>query len=593
MNEDEDERHKREEKERRAQRKVSCDAMFNWTAATASSLRLVSDCDVVNSETNDPWTLCVFTFNIFKYQASKSSKSEAQLEKDRKRKEYRQNILKKHGAPGGDASSSSAKRAKTTAGAAAAAEAAVSSSAFQKLFEQRAQGFQIDFRFRNAPPRPPVGPCLLGQQLDAVIQGESKQYKALNSVEVNHKWKLHNETDLGVPLAPSAMDVKSYEPPAKEQLVGNNSRLHQDDAALLDWRGSMGDSAAEELKLRRDRARAAARAALSGKKTTTAQVKFSPSKQATTTTTTTTASGGAAARAKKKFSRVLNEDMQHWMRSTTYLSNDYSRKVHDFKSLAQTKQELAQDLQVKQHAISQRRSAQALAESFAQVATNLQHPTNKQRKPKRVYEVLPNVECWGNSFTHVIIDKAPKLADNYTVTDLAQSLIANVEKPEATARMSCDVCVPSKADGEHDDGRYESVQSYDLDVLPLKEEGSPHIHFCLWLDHDQQMATYLPVPARVQLYTGRPALPAVSRVVTRRPVTEAEKTEQEERMAELDEDLAGKHNITRVPRKPTMNAPSATSTSALRAARKSNDDGEDEYGDDDDDDDDDSDDGMF
>ena len=43
------------------------------------------------------------------------------------------------------------------------------SSAFQELFAQRARGFQIDFRFRNAPPRPPVGPCFVGNSLDTVL----------------------------------------------------------------------------------------------------------------------------------------------------------------------------------------------------------------------------------------------------------------------------------------------------------------------------------------------------------------------------------------------------------------------------------------
>ena len=41
----------------------------------------------------------------------------------------------------------------------------------------------------------------------------------------------------------------------------------------------------------------------------------------------------AAPSAKKKaFSRVLKEGMQTWMKKTTYLSNDYSRKVHDFST---------------------------------------------------------------------------------------------------------------------------------------------------------------------------------------------------------------------------------------------------------------------
>ena len=80
------------------------------------------------------------------------------------------------------------------------------SSAFQEAFAQRAQGFQIDFRFRNAPPRPPVGPCFVGDTLSKVLLQQSQTYKPFNAVEAQHVWKLHTEADLGVPLAPSAMD---------------------------------------------------------------------------------------------------------------------------------------------------------------------------------------------------------------------------------------------------------------------------------------------------------------------------------------------------------------------------------------------------
>lgn len=49
---------------------------------------------------------------------------------------------------------------------------------------------------------------------------------------------------------------------------------------------------------------------------------------------------------------------------TTYITNDYTRKVHDFKSLAKTKQELEQDLELKQQQIAHRRTAAAVAKTF-------------------------------------------------------------------------------------------------------------------------------------------------------------------------------------------------------------------------------------
>jgi len=74
---------------------------------------------------------------------------------------------------------------------------------------------------------------------------------------------------------------------------------------------------------------------------------------------------------------------------------------------------------------------------------------------------LPNVEH-GKDYTHVVIDKKPA-ARNYETTSLDQAMVANVEKPEANARMTCQLLVPKE------DEHYQAVSSYDLDVVPLKE----------------------------------------------------------------------------------------------------------------------------
>jgi hypothetical protein len=50
---------------------------------------------------------------------------------------------------------------------------------------------------------------------------------------------------------------------------------------------------------------------------------------------------------KQKFSRVLDEDIQSWMKKTTYLTNDPYRSVHRFKSLADTKKESAEAVEKK------------------------------------------------------------------------------------------------------------------------------------------------------------------------------------------------------------------------------------------------------
>jgi len=437
-------------------------------------------------------------------KASKSQKSAAQQEKERKRKEHAAKILGKQA--GGDS-----KKRKTDS-------KEEEKSKFQDLFTQRAQGFQIDFRFRNAPPRPPVGPCFVGHGLDGVLM-DLAQYKPLNAVEVNYSWKLHSEPDLGVPLAPSAMDPKSYTPSSSVP------PLHPDDQSLLEWKGSLGDTAAEDLKLRRDNARAAARLALLGK---------SPAKllKAKTPIASATTSG------KKAFSRVLDETMQSWMKKTTYLSNDYTRKVHDFKSLAKTKEELVQDLALREKQFSQRRSGAGITKTFEEVKSTVitKHPTKKDLTPVMEMPFLPDVNHWGNAYTHVVMDKSPG-GDQQA---LAHAFVANVQKRDANARMTCQLFVPHQEEDSDDSAavNYQAIQQFDLDVLPLKEEDGPHLNFCIWFDKTKKTATYIPISSRVQLSTGRPLKKRnFNMKISRRKMDEEDQLEVDERVAEIDADV--------------------------------------------------------
>lgn len=433
---------------------------------------------------------------------AKLQKSEAQREKEKKRKEHAQKILQKHGGE--------RKKQKT-----AAAES--TSSAFQALFKQRAQGFEIAFKFRNAPPRPPVGPSFIGANLDDKLQ-EISLYKPLNAVEVNYRWKLHCEPDLGVPLAPSAMDPLSYKQNKPEE-----TPLHPDDLKLLEWDGSLADTAAEQLKKRRDNARAAARLTLMGK----SPAKFLQEK-------TKSVSKGTASR--KKFSRVLDENMQSWMKKTTYITNDYSRKVHDFKSLAKTKQELEQDLEMRQQILMQRRSAPAVSRTFEDVKVPVhKHPSKKGLKPVAEMSFLPNVKKWGNAYTHVVVDKAPGNDNRF----LNEAFVANVEKKDATARMTCQVFGKS----ENDAGSYNGMQNYELDVVPLKEEDAPHVNFCIWIDPTSNEALFTPISSRVQLSNGRPIRKMNYKMnVKRRPMNDDDRAEADERLAEVDADVDEKIN---------------------------------------------------
>jgi hypothetical protein len=265
---------------------------------------------------------------------------------------------------------------------------------------------------------------------------------------------------------------------------------------------------------------------------------------------------------------------------------------------------------MKQQEISLRHNALAVAESFKDMP--LVHPTRKNLKPKRVMPLLPNVENWGLAYTHVVIDKAPNLKNTaHTNSSLNKSIIANVAKRSANAGMDCQLWVPAvKDDDKKKDGTdkedadsdaenvpvatdsqkkapFEPVQEFDLDVMPLKEENVPATNFCLWVDSVQGVATYVPLSSRVHLTTGRPVRGAGANLVTRRPATDVERDELEERMAEVDEDMAEKHHVVRErivppPTKKMAPAAAATKDDAMNVDKNDKDDeGEDDFGDDD------------
>jgi len=380
----------------------------------------------------------------------------------------------------------------------------------------------------------------------------SRHYQANNAVEVSYKWRLHTEPDLGVPLAPSAMDLRSYQ--KKDDAVDVSvGKLHPDDEALLNWKGSLGDTSAENLKKRQDQLRAAARLALAEGRGRIPNVLL----PANTDRLTSPAGAAASVSSRKAFSRVLDETMQSWMKKTTYLSNDYSRKVHDFKSLATTKQLLKQDLEKKQVEMNLRRSAQAIANTFTAVAMPPKHPTKKNLKPKAIMPVLPNVDHWGNTYTHVVIDKAPNL--DLEQSDLSKAFIAEVKSAKRNqntmvAQLWCPKSPKGESDSEDNDEekepdepgtiRYRPVQEFDLDVVPLREEDGPHVNFCLWLDSEKKTATYLPLNSRIQLSTGRPAKRRQLRKIARQPHSKEDLQEIKEQQAEVDYDVAKEVALT-------------------------------------------------
>jgi RNA polymerase II-associated factor 1 len=320
------------------------------------------------------------------------------------------------------------------------------------------------------------------------------------------------------------MDLAMYERPSQTVATATTENLHPDDAALLDWKGSMGDTAAEELSQRRDRARASARLALAGKPVPAMNMgapQFQKKKGAS----------------RKDFSRVLDHGMVFFMKKTTYLSNDYSRKVHDFTSLAETKARTAAELQAKQKQLD--RGSKNIEQTFEQV-TNIRskplvHPSgNKKLKPVWDMPLLPNVEHWGRAYTHVVVDNPPKKVS--TPESLEKAYIAHVEQANATARMTCQLLVPGEKEQEH-----KAIAHFDLDVVPLKEsEEAAHSSFCIFLSGTE--ATYLPIPSRVQLSTGRPTKKqAITTISTKASNAADDDEDYMARMAQVDADVAAEH----------------------------------------------------
>ena len=452
-----------------------------------------------------------------------------------------------------------------------------------------------------------MGPVFVGLGLEGELTDKWTKYKPRNAVEQQYVWKLHPPTDLGVPLAVSAMDWEGcYTDPErkegeKKKEEGTNAGggwketpIHPDDDALIHWKGSMGDTAAEQLQQRRDRLRAAARLAL-------AQGSGTPLPLSKALTPITTTASTTAFKLKKKHhlhSRILDEKTPNFMKKTTYLTND-ATSVHRFTSLAKTQEERARNVD---KAIADTKSRYTktdiiakgfnLANSCGVIAVGAAsggesenkkkraHPTKKGVVPVWDMPLLPDVPTWGHTYTHVVLDNPPKSVKANTAgtkkgkslvdaQQLQKAIVADVTQQVNNNRMACTVWVPNDetpADEKENSDEsapkklegdpYQAVQRYDLDVVPLRDASGPPVHFVLVVDPNRNYVGYHPVGSRVQLSTGRPVvLPGTSQGgndteiatdkthILRRAMESDEKKDIEKRMAEIDVDMAEKHGM--------------------------------------------------
>jgi hypothetical protein len=498
--------------------------------------------------------LCLLTKPLARvFQDKRTHKSDSQREREARRKEHNQRVIAEQNKKHRSSKSKSPKPPPPSDDK--------GGSKFQALFAKRSEGFLIDLNFRNAAPRPPVGPCFVGLGLDGELNDKWTKYKANNAVESNYSWKLHAEPDLGVPLAPSAMDLEGcYVDPSKasktqkmdayDELFDEDETdekkenkgpapLHPDDEALINWKGYAGDTAAEELQERRDTARTEAR--LQGTKSGKRTMSSGPQEQ--------------IALVKRTIgfqSRVLDEEHTFFMKQTTYLANDINSVHGTFKSLAATKAKAAADTEQKLRENKIKLSDEdAIQQSFEvanKSSVKLVHPVKKSVDAVCEIPLFPDDITWGHTFTHVVLDNLPKMDSNRSITanQLGSAYIGDVSKGTQNLRMECNLLVTENNDnideGPPSEQMYNAIQKYDLDVNHLREENAPHVNFLFMLDEEKMVASYHPISSRVQLSTGRPANQEITtRFVTKREMNEEEVTALEKVVAEVDADMAKKH----------------------------------------------------
>ena len=496
------------------------------------------------------------------------SKSESQREKEAKRREHAQRVLKaqklKHSSSSHHKSQTSSSHQKGGTSTSESTEK-TDESKFQALFSKRSEGFMLEFRFRNAPPRPPVGPCFVGYSLDSELSRWSRYRE--NTTEKVHVYKLHTEPDLGIPLASHSMVEDNYTDRSSAAISkassGNKRKqtssymeededeedtstkkinigpepLHPDDDALLNWKGSMGDTAAEAIQLSRDRKRAEA-VAESMSPSQQRQQQEASSNTASKKLIIRRSVGGSknsSTNNSANQSRVLQEANQSWMKKTTYIYNDPNSSVHKFTSLADAKK---RNEQLTAERISKNKvrftDPNEIIKGFSLVKnTARQHPTKKNVTPVAEYEFLPDVETWGHNYTHVVIDQPPKPSRNKTVSNnaLSSAIITDEHDVLSSEKRECSMLCPSTSDSNCN--TFDLVQKYDMHVTTLND-------YLLFFNEDKGQVTYHPIDTRAQLSLGRPSKQSQTTVMEKREFNDEDVRKMESTIGEIDLDYANK-----------------------------------------------------
>ena len=154
-------------------------------------------------------------------------------------------------------------------------------------------------------------------------------------------------------------------------------------------------------------------------------------------------------------------------------------------------------------------------------ATKTPNSNRRSFQPKsRVLDEAP--QSWMMRTTYISNDGSRKILDFTSASTIKKRSAMEVDKKMEETKAK--------------------TQTYDLDVVPLKDENSPHINFLLVIDEEKQMVRYHPVSSRVQLSTGRPSRPDKS-IIEKRTLSESDVQDIEMRVAEVDKDLEDKYAV--------------------------------------------------
>jgi len=316
---------------------------------------------------------------------------------------------------------------------------------------------------------------------------------------------LHTEKDLGCPIETIDPQVYLRDPDAK---------MEEGDEAIVNWKGYMGDTEREKLRLKRE-----------GK---------SVNSKTMATKKSNDWIGGAVINLKNKNTptRVLDDPTQFWMKKTTYLANDLHRRAHAHQSLATKRNQEAKELDNKTE--EDKRKTKNPEESFKHQPIT-KHPTKPNLTVVSSHPLLPSSKTWPSAY--VLADIPTPAASAAKPKDLSSSFISDVAPKDKiaadqghNARLMCSVFAGN-------DDVKDLYQQYDIDVVPLRDEGVDSNFVIAFKDG---IAYYQHIGARVVLSTGRGVTEKSRRQVVSRHMNKEEQKEWDMAVAEMDRNMEEK-----------------------------------------------------